>query len=226
MSMEGKLVARGGKMYVLYETTQYGTPEMVRLWWPVQQWQRDPYSANSPQVGDAVRYADQGWWHVTSRPSGGNVSTGSGSTDAEFREEVPVPRPKVRGNIEVRWYQGRWEKLLKTGWKPVGTGAGSGGGKRRHGKSRTEFGGDGRCLNCGRPYREHKAGGPYIEEHCPGASDPNQQYMSPSVELADAGSHFYGWSEKRVAGHYKALRSKKRPSVGAQVTELNKLLRK
>jgi len=136
MSMQGKLVARGGKMYVLYETTQDSTPEMTRLWWRVEQWQRDPYSANSPEVGDTVRYADNGWWHVTSRSSAGNVSTGSGSTDAEFRETVPVPRPKVRSNVEVRWYRGQWEKLLKTGWKPVGTGAGSGGGKRRHAPKR------------------------------------------------------------------------------------------
>ena len=28
-----------------------------------------------------------------------------------------IPCPKVRKGIETRWYNGRWEKLLKTGWK-------------------------------------------------------------------------------------------------------------
>jgi len=36
-------------------------------------------------------------------------------------ERIPVPRPKVKSGIELRWNgsKGAWEKLLKTGWKTV-----------------------------------------------------------------------------------------------------------
>jgi len=30
-----------------------------------------------------------------------------------------IPCPKVRKGIETRWENGRWEKLLKSGWKPA-----------------------------------------------------------------------------------------------------------
>lgn len=31
----------------------------------------------------------------------------------------PEPCPRVRKGLEVRWQDGQWEKLLKSGWKPV-----------------------------------------------------------------------------------------------------------
>lgn len=39
-----------------------------------------------------------------------------GNTEAVKVEETPVPCPKVRKGIATRWYRGRWEKLLKSGW--------------------------------------------------------------------------------------------------------------
>lgn len=43
-----------------------------------------------------------------------------GDTQAVHVEEVSAPSPKVRSNVEVRWYCGRWEKFLKReGWVPA-----------------------------------------------------------------------------------------------------------
>jgi len=38
-----------------------------------------------------------------------------GQTEAEM-EEQEIPRPKSK--LPVRWKDGRWERLLKSGWKP------------------------------------------------------------------------------------------------------------
>lgn len=131
MSMQGTLVKRGSNMYVLYETTFDSSPELHRLWWRVVQI-RFGSLGGPPQVGDAVSWSGEGWWGVTSRSGGGAVFTGPGNTEAEHREIVSVPPPKVRKGIELRWYRGRWEKLLKTGWAPAGMGkVPPPGGKRR-----------------------------------------------------------------------------------------------
>lgn len=47
-------------------------------------------------------------------PGGGLVIVKPGPPSFQSREEVP--RPKVRKNIQVRWKDGRWEKLLREGW--------------------------------------------------------------------------------------------------------------
>ena len=42
-----------------------------------------------------------------------------GETKSVRVETVPVPRPKVRKGIELRWNNGRWYKRLKSGDVPV-----------------------------------------------------------------------------------------------------------
>jgi hypothetical protein len=42
-----------------------------------------------------------------------------GETKSVRCETVPVPRPKVRAGIELRWNNGRWYKRLKSGDVPV-----------------------------------------------------------------------------------------------------------
>lgn len=39
-----------------------------------------------------------------------------GSTRPIKYETFPIPCPKVRKGIETKWLQGRWAKLLKSGW--------------------------------------------------------------------------------------------------------------
>jgi hypothetical protein len=120
--MEGQLKNRDGKLYVVYSTTEYGRPTRVNLWWRVVQIVGNQYNANRPSAGDTATSRGGGQWstHGSSGPSGG-VSTGTGSTQAEFREEVEVPPPASRGK-ELRWQDGRWEKLMASGWVPAGEG--------------------------------------------------------------------------------------------------------
>lgn len=130
--MEGKLVLRDGKMFVLHEYTMQDTPEARRLYWAVQHTKRNPYSLNSPEAGDTVASTGEGWWIVTNRSGAGEVWTGSGGDPAAYDEIVPVPPPKVRKGVELRWYYGEWQKLLKTRWVPAGMGKmPAAGGKRR-----------------------------------------------------------------------------------------------
>lgn len=44
-----------------------------------------------------------------------------GKTKSIKFERSPVPRPKVKSGIELRWNGShqRWEKLLKNGWKTI-----------------------------------------------------------------------------------------------------------
>lgn len=124
MAMEGKLKNRDGKLYVLYSTTEYSTPERVNLWWRVVNVTGNRYNANRPGDGDtAVSSGYGGSWSTsgTNGPSGG-VSTGDGRTEAEFVERVPVEPPAARGK-ELRWNNGRWEKLMANGWEPAGEGS-------------------------------------------------------------------------------------------------------
>lgn len=40
-----------------------------------------------------------------------------GQAEAAFVKEIPIPPPKVRAGVEVRWNEGRWQKYLKAkGW--------------------------------------------------------------------------------------------------------------
>jgi hypothetical protein len=40
-----------------------------------------------------------------------------GQTQCTKQEVIPIPAPKVRKGIEVRWYNGKWQKYLKSsGW--------------------------------------------------------------------------------------------------------------
>ena len=123
MSMEGKLVERDGKLYVVYASTDYSRPSRTVLWWRVVQSTGNPYSAQRPSAGDSARSTGYGGSWTTSGGNGssGSVSTGDGRTQAEFREEVPVLPPNARGK-ELRWHDGRWEKLMARGWEPAGEG--------------------------------------------------------------------------------------------------------
>lgn len=120
MSMQGRLVDRDGALHVLYQTTFNGEPIRRSLYWRVLQTTGNPYGHERPTAGDSVRYSGSGSWAVTSRLAGG-VSTGDGTADAAFVEDAPVPPPPARGK-ELRWYQGRWQRLMAKGWIDAGEG--------------------------------------------------------------------------------------------------------
>jgi hypothetical protein len=130
MAMQGKLVDRDGALHVLYQTTFDGEPVRRSLYWKVIQTTGNPYGHERPAAGDSVRYNGSGHWVVTSR-SAGSVKTGDGTADAAFVEDTPVP-PPARGK-ELRWYQGRWQRLSAKGWIDAGEGSAKSRAGRSHG---------------------------------------------------------------------------------------------
>ncbi len=121
MAMQGKLVDRNGALHVLYQTTFDQEPIRRSLYWKVIQTTGNPYGHEHPAAGDSVRYSGSGSWAVTNRMAG-SVRTGDGTADAAFVEDAPVPPPPTRGK-ELRWYQGRWQRLSAKGWIDAGEGS-------------------------------------------------------------------------------------------------------
>lgn len=147
MGMQGRLITRNGKLFVMHEYTLQDTPEARRLYWAVRHTKRNPYNMNFPEAGDTVASTGEGWWTVTNR-SAGEAWAGSGNDPAEYDEIVPVPPPKVRKGVELRWYYGEWQKLLKTGWVSAGMGKMPAVGGKRRSKAR---GGKARASTGPRP---------------------------------------------------------------------------
>jgi hypothetical protein len=118
--MDGVLKTRDGKLYVVYSSNDYSRPNRTTLWWRVVKTTANPYNANRPQAGDKAVSRSGGEWSTSGvNGSTGSVSIGSGSTNAEFREESEVLPPSV-GDKQLRWQYGQWEKLTSKGWVPAG----------------------------------------------------------------------------------------------------------
>lgn len=118
--MIGRIAQQRGALFVLYESTSDGRPELHRMWWRVVSLTGNPYSAERPSPGDVATYRGEGTWsthHGETHRTTGSVCTGSGSAPASSTEIVPVPVPRVRAGIETRWHQGEWQKYTKAkGW--------------------------------------------------------------------------------------------------------------
>lgn len=123
MSLTGKLVDRNGKLYVLYETAHDSEPKITFMWWLIERTVGNPYHCSRPEAGDVATHTGDGTWsahRADTCSSSGTVHTGGGGVKAELVETVSAPGPKVRSNIETRWYRGRWEKYSKVkGWVPA-----------------------------------------------------------------------------------------------------------
>jgi hypothetical protein len=122
MAMEGKIKDRNGKLYVLYATTLSDEPIRHYIWWRVIESYSNKYNAYRPEDGDTATYSHSGSWNTHNRNgSTGRVVTGDGKAQAELVETTVVEPPKTRGK-ELRWNNGRWEKLMASGWVPTGEG--------------------------------------------------------------------------------------------------------
>ncbi len=117
--MQGTLVERDGKLYVLYSSPCTLTPELCKSWYRVLRC--DNYCAYAPLPGDRVHDVYPGIWNAFrdgGRDGGahtGTVIVDEKATPEHFSRE-PIPPPKVRGGKELRWYRGQWEKLMAKGW--------------------------------------------------------------------------------------------------------------
>ena len=121
--MEGPLKSRDGKLYVLYTSDEYSEPFRQYLWWRVLETRGTGYGER-PEAGDIATSTGGGEWRTrnpSTHRSTGSVSTGTGSTKAEMVERVSIHPPSTGGK-ELRWRDGRWEKLLAKGWVPAGEG--------------------------------------------------------------------------------------------------------
>jgi hypothetical protein len=99
-------------MLVEYETTWSNKPVRQRMWWRIAHVSRNPYRPRWPQEGDRVTSSGSDCWN-----GDGYSVHFPGNLQAERSEQEDVPPPKVRAGIETRWYQGRWQKCLKSkGW--------------------------------------------------------------------------------------------------------------
>jgi hypothetical protein len=123
MAMEGTLKNRNGKLYVLYTSDEYSEPFRQYLWWRVLETRGTGYGER-PEAEDIATSSGGGEWRTrnpSTHRSTGSVSTGTGSTQAELVERVSIP-PPAAGGKELRWRDGRWEKLMAKGWMPAGEG--------------------------------------------------------------------------------------------------------
>lgn len=124
MAMEGTLKSRDGRLYVLHTYDEYTEPYRQYLWFRVLGTRGTGYGER-PEVEDLATWMGDGDWRTrnpSTQRTTGTVSTGSGSTQAERVERVPIHPPTV-GKRELRWHDGRWEKYLATrGWVPAGEG--------------------------------------------------------------------------------------------------------
>jgi len=121
--VEGTLKSRDGKLYVLYVYDESSEPFRQYLWWRVLE-TRGTGRGDRPEVEDIATSTYGGEWRTrnpSTHRSTGSVSTGTGSTQAEVVERVSVP-PPAAGGKQLRWQDGRWEKLLARGWAPAGEG--------------------------------------------------------------------------------------------------------
>lgn len=124
MAMEGTLKSRNGKLYVLYTSDEYSEPFRQSIWWRVLETRGTGYGER-PEAGDIATSSGGGEWRTrnpSTHRSTGSVSIGTGSTQAETVERVSIP-PPTAGGKELRWRDGRWEKLMARGWTPAGEGS-------------------------------------------------------------------------------------------------------
>lgn len=127
MAMEGTLKNRNGKLYVLYTYDEYSEPYRQFIWYRVLESRGSGYG-DRPEAGDVATSSRGGEWQThdpSTHRATGSVSTGTGSTQAETVERVSVS-PPTAGGKELRWHDGRWEKLLAKGWVPAGESKGKG----------------------------------------------------------------------------------------------------
>jgi len=123
MAMVGTLKSRNGKLYVLYTSDEYSEPFRQYLWWRVLETHGTGYGER-PEAEDIATSTGGGGWRTrnpSTHRSTGSVSTGTGSTQAETVERVSI-NPPPAGGKELRWRDGRWEKLMAKGWASAGEG--------------------------------------------------------------------------------------------------------
>ena len=115
--MNDKFDMKNGWLCVRSEMRMTDTPETAVSWYPIVK----AYPSEFVDiVGEPAHYQGDGLYQGKYRGIG-YISrfalTDGGQTKPIAHEIVPIPQPKVRKGIDVRYRHERWEKYLKSeGW--------------------------------------------------------------------------------------------------------------
>jgi hypothetical protein len=113
--MSAKIVKRGDDVFVASTERQYFNPVEYTVLWRVTRVARSPYRPGFPADGDVLQDVGSSCGVANYHGDGYSVHFPSTQKACESSER-PIPPPKVRAGIEVRYTSGRWEKLLRKGW--------------------------------------------------------------------------------------------------------------
>lgn len=119
--MNPKIVKCQGRWCIRSPYNMYNEPKMSICHWPIgktsQRIDLSYYEGNevTPRHGYSGIYALKiaPYQHVDL------YLIDMGKTQSIETTIEDIPCPKIRKGIETRFENGRWEKLLKSGWKPV-----------------------------------------------------------------------------------------------------------
>ncbi len=108
-----------GILCVAYADSLWSEPVLVRHYWPTGERSRDWPELLGKRATDGG--ASQGrYWSADREPFSAYpvFALIDGARTAPIRTETePIPRPPARGK-ELRYRDGRWQRLLKKGWVP------------------------------------------------------------------------------------------------------------
>lgn len=114
--MNVKLEKIGREIYIVNEWVEYSEPFKQVLKWKVEgQALRIPEES----IGIPLVMRPFGQLHCVSVPAGpfGRIELSiGGDQKADICERVPVPRPKVRAGIPVKWDNGWKKEMKREGW--------------------------------------------------------------------------------------------------------------
>lgn len=107
-----------GMLCVVEESPMHDKPVLVRSYWPLGRSAGEFFRDYEVGPGHEVR-EDRPYEEYSFRHTCYDVvlRIPPGSSQAKTERE-PIPQPKVRKGVEVRYYNGRWEKYTKKeGWQ-------------------------------------------------------------------------------------------------------------
>ena len=94
----------------------YDKPEMIIQHWPIGTI-FPPIGIDSYEGHEVTKNSAYGYSIRTAPYQHSSIHLkDQGQTKSIHTYTVMIPCPKVRKGIVTRWYNGQWEKLLKSGW--------------------------------------------------------------------------------------------------------------
>ena len=119
--MKKTIVKHKGQWCIKDGFPAYDKPEMIVHHWPIGNIR--PYidisSYEGHEVNSRQSYSGVYTLRIAAYQYVDIYLTDLGKTKSIDTITIKIQCPKVRKGIETRWYNGRWEKLLKSGWVSI-----------------------------------------------------------------------------------------------------------